>query len=1180
MHPGQSLGKFTLESLIGTGGFGDVWKARDPSLGRTVALKLLRQDDPQNAARFLREAQAAAALAHPNIVRVYETGTIGDQPYIAMEFIDGPTLPSARGTPRDIAGWIRDAARALHYAHERGIIHRDVKPENLMLEGRRILVMDFGLARTVQASGLTAAGMAIGTPNFMAPEQARGDLRDIDARSDVYALGGSLYTLLAGRPPFQATTLLEILEMIVNDDPPPLRSLAPAVDRDLETIVHKCLEKEPSRRYGSAEALAADLDRFLAGDAIDARASTVFYRIGKSLRRRRGVALALGGGILAVAMVLLLLLPALRRTEGGLTAAQRHLVDQMRRASDVSLSAALDLRRAGNLGGMRAQGAELAAVCGRVTAELPRLAEPHVRLARIYRAQLRWNDALAAVDAALLADPADRDARFERGYLLYRAYIIHLDTLVAEWRRDEAAAMFRDRPRSDLPPRDRLEDARARALRRRVEQDFAGLDDPVALALTDWLSGGSAWRDRLAAVLHDRPDREETVDILGRIHVAAGALDEADALYRDAIERDRGYLPFYLGRARIAVLRAAADVDPVTHYRAAVEILDRAAEVAPEAPILYERGTARAAWALFVARDDGDTETLRRGAVEDLERTCALTPTLASPLVALAGILQLFATDALASGRDFAPYIEAAERRLAEARRLDDSSSVRGRLGYLLTVKAWLHHQVGHDAVAELDRALDLLDDASRESPDVVAHWNRRAVNRHYAAIVAESMGRDPLPALQAARESLDKAGRLEPADVLALSSRAGLESDVAAWAALRGRPFDEAFAAAVRLHDLAVEKGPDRAHPLGERARTLLRWADARLARGQELGDRLDRAEADLDKAVRIAPLASFNWSNRGQVHAQRALSGVFSGRDPTDGLRRAIADFDHALVISPKDDETFVFRAGARANLGYWTFLRGGDPTPHYRAAMADYDAALAINARRDETWLRRGQLFVNSGLYLRSTGQDPEPLYARAAADYERARSIHASREETFLSEAQLGINWGGLRASRNADPSEPYARALSAVDRAIAINPASDHHHLKRGQLHVSRAIWTQRTGDPTPDLEEAVREYGEALKLNDRRDETWLSRAHARAILFSRGDRLSDEREREILDDFAKAASINPSNAEARWRRAQFHMSRSRWRQALDDFDAAKKINPSIESRFAQAIDECRRRLGE
>ncbi len=272
--PGSDVGRYRLESKLGAGGMGEVWRAADAELGRPVALKFLRGDDPDEVARFKREAQIAAQLAHPNIAAIYEVGDAGGRPFIAMQCVDGRTLShAARGDVRLAVRLVRDAALAVQYAHQQGVIHRDLKPSNIMVEGGpadpRVYVMDFGLAKRVsREQSLTTSGMLMGTPAYMAPEQARGESRRITARSDVYSLGATLYELVAGRPPFDGRDVIDLLVKVVQEDPTPLAR----VDRDLGTIIMKCLEKEPARRYASARDLADDLTRWLAGEAIAAHA--------------------------------------------------------------------------------------------------------------------------------------------------------------------------------------------------------------------------------------------------------------------------------------------------------------------------------------------------------------------------------------------------------------------------------------------------------------------------------------------------------------------------------------------------------------------------------------------------------------------------------------------------------------------------------------------------------------------------------------------------------------------------------------------------------------------------------------------------------------------------------------------------------------------------------------------
>ncbi len=285
----QRLGDYELLAEIGRGGMGVVYKARHVRLGRIVALKMILGGAlarPEDLQRFQTEAAAAAQLQHPNIVALYEAGTFEQQPYFSMEYVPGSSLAqrvSLGPLPgRLAASYLEKTARAVHYAHSRGVIHRDLKPANVLLdEHDQPKVADFGLAKLVQTdSGQTRTGAVIGTPSYMAPEQAAAS-KTLGPACDVYSLGAILYELLTGVPPFRGETALATLNLVAEADPVPPRLLNPRVDADLETICLKCLEKEPARRYVSAEALADDLRRYLDGEPITARR---LGRLGRALK--------------------------------------------------------------------------------------------------------------------------------------------------------------------------------------------------------------------------------------------------------------------------------------------------------------------------------------------------------------------------------------------------------------------------------------------------------------------------------------------------------------------------------------------------------------------------------------------------------------------------------------------------------------------------------------------------------------------------------------------------------------------------------------------------------------------------------------------------------------------------------------------------------------------------------
>ncbi len=294
LQEGFEFGHYVLREQVGKGAFAVVWRASDLNLHRNVAVKVLRKErlsDESAVSRMVREARAAARVQHPSIVQVYDVGEIGDVPYIVSQYVNGPSLRQSmqqrRYDQREAAELARRIAVGLDHAHRLGIVHRDVKPANILLtpEGRP-MIADFGLAHEDQSNDptLTQAGDILGSPAFMAPEQARGDIHLIDARTDVYAVGAILYELLTGLRPFSGGTA-SVIHAVIHERALAPRKANPKLDRDLETIVLKCMEKEPQDRYHSARLLADDLQRYLVGDSIVARPAGPTERIWKWTRR-------------------------------------------------------------------------------------------------------------------------------------------------------------------------------------------------------------------------------------------------------------------------------------------------------------------------------------------------------------------------------------------------------------------------------------------------------------------------------------------------------------------------------------------------------------------------------------------------------------------------------------------------------------------------------------------------------------------------------------------------------------------------------------------------------------------------------------------------------------------------------------------------------------------------------
>ena len=347
----QALGRFELQEILGQGAFGRVYRAYDPQLDRFVALKVptFADDDDRRVQRFIAEAKAAARLRHPNIVPTYESGRIGGQYYIAAQFVAGaPLSKRIRDNPpelRQAVDWVRQLAQGLAYAHGEGIVHRDIKPDNIMLDQKGVpQLMDFGLARRIdEASTMTTDGSIMGTPAYMSPEQARGESARIGPLSDQFSLGVVLYELLAGRRPFEGSSHA-VLNLVTTTEPPTLRSLRPELPRDLVAICQKAMEKEPERRYPDAQAFEADLTRWLDGAPVSARVSRPWERAIKWSKRNPTIA-ALAAGIL---LIFILAFAGITAALGEAIASRRHAINERNAAQTARDSArrlAEDLER-------------------------------------------------------------------------------------------------------------------------------------------------------------------------------------------------------------------------------------------------------------------------------------------------------------------------------------------------------------------------------------------------------------------------------------------------------------------------------------------------------------------------------------------------------------------------------------------------------------------------------------------------------------------------------------------------------------------------------------------------------------------------------------------------------------------------------------------------------------------
>jgi len=995
---------YVKHSLLGRGGFGEVWKARDEKLQRWVALKVLKAHEPEDLRRFQREAQTAASLSHPNIAAIYEVGP----DWIAMQLVEG--APPSTCAPREAARIVRDATRAVAFAHRHGVVHRDLKPANLMVEGpparlpseaappdsevegrrRRVYVMDFGLARTVKST-LTQTGMMVGTPAYMSPEQVRGE-RATEA-SDVWSLGATLHELVSGRPPFEAAGLVELLAKILADDPAPLPG-------ELGAIASKCLERDPSRRYASAAALADDLDRFLAGEAPSARPSAYALRAVRRVARHRAAFAVLAAGVVVAAAVSAAVLPRLRATERELARRERlqRLTDVIARTRPLLYTRDIDIR---------ARLAEVEAALAELETVEPKDAEIWTRLGMGWYVVGDVDRAERALTEGERLAPDDERVTFhlgriwfERGLMLRAGLERGHDRgprLFALYRR--AAAILKRPARPTGDPVDREAAAAYAAYVQGQDDECRRLCDAGAsrpgsplgreefLCLKGLLSQG---RDREAALdraLQLRPHYPLALAVRASERAKLGDVDGAFADYAAALSINPRYAMVLLNRCNLHLIRG--DV------RAARADADTLVRASPRLPLAY---AARS----NVRLREGDTA----GALEDADEALRLSPDpddmrfwRARALEATgAWELAVAEWDALIRHepkfaghyvdranarcrvRDYAGTVadcdaalrlqpdsaEAHANRGQARRELGDAEGARRDLGE--AVRLAPDHAGIRYLRADLRRKSGDLHGALEDYDAVI-----RADPKHVDARTYRGLARRTLGDAAGALEDLDEAVRLAPANPAHWSNRGLARQD-------RGE-----HDAAIADFSRAIELAPQHAAPHYNRGRS-------RQARGDLKG-----AIADYDEAIRLRPDLAEYWANRAEAKRQ-------------DGdLRGAIADYDRALA---KETASW-----ALSNRGLAKMALGDTDGAH-----EDYTLAIQADPKNEKAW-------NNRGLAKRKRGD-----VDGAIADYTEAIRLAPRYSYAYMNR---GLAWKakGERDSAAAD----FERALETAPAAWPERP---------------------------------------------------------------------------------------------------------------------------------------------
>ena len=1111
---GASLGRFRLEKLIGQGGMGRVYEARDPRLRRQVAIKTLRLQDPASVHRFVREARLQASVSHPGICPVFEVGEHESTPYIVMQLLHGKPLDEAsEGLHLEQKlVLVRRVAEAVHEAHRAGLIHRDLKPSNILVESNgpsplHPRVLDFGIARAAGEADLTRDGEVVGTPAYMAPEQIHGSVEQLDRRTDVYALGATLYRLLAGRPPFAETGPAAFVQ-VLSHEPESLRKHR--VPKDVEAIVFKCLEKQPHRRYGSARELARDIDAYLDGSEVSARPINAWYRLQKQLRRQK-VAVRVGG------VSALLLTIALGW--GAHTAQQaesreilaRRLTEQVEEIEalvryshlspphDIRPDRALLRRRMDDIAQAMDQAGEVGNgpghfALGRGFLALGELEKAQRHLQIAWQSDYREPEVAAAMAQTLSALYRERLTEVELGgdWPARRHQIAELQKTYGHPARAFLAAIEEravevpgtempgtEMPGTEMPGTAAVEvpgtaentDVEVPGTTKTEASEVPGTTENGPAENTPVEVPGTTENTEVEVPGTEMPGTE----MLGAEPSPESLLLRALSFFHDdQFDHALGVLKASATQYAWSyeLLRLEGDIHrtwAVQHhaegrgdaaresFEQARKAYDRAATVAQSDPAIYRAGAQAAFQQLSLRLEAGaDSEALWQEGLGRLEQALAIQPDLGDAWLWKSRFHRLAAQLKRRRAADPVVDLQAAIQAAERAKQDDDLRS-----------KAWLELARAHwgwgqwlldrreDPIAQLDqadRAFEEVDPQERS----YSYWVAVGMAQSTRAEHLVTRGEPALPSFDRAADAFRQAAEQH-------------STPFAAWVNL-----------GIGLFKASSAHGSDDSEILLEKSIHALQQAESfredhvvppyylglchlHLAQGGDPNsgrldaDDLSRALDYFRRAQQLAPDMFQVQAALGETFHAQAIHSWEQGQDPDDAFARARRHHRRAMELAPESPIPRLNLAWTAYFEGKVLLKAGQDPRPLLDEAERIVDQ-VSRSLRSEGQRTCAGSVLRLRGEWQIHRGKDPELYFGPAEEIFVALTEDNPRSGEAFRSLGRIWTRRAERLSFQGDDPQPAFARARELLDRGLELSPDNAYYLLASAHWHNSYGSW--------------------------------------------------------------------------------------------------------------------------
>jgi serine/threonine-protein kinase len=1025
------FGRYEDLQFLGQGGMARVYRAYDPMLGRLVALKFIRGEDPELARRLMAEARAQAKIDHPHVCKVYEVGEVQGRPYIAMQYIRGRTLLDLRNelTLEQKVRLMQKVAEAAHVAHRSGLIHRDLKPANILVERNEEgkwtpYVLDFGLARELDSGGinrgLTATGVIVGSPCYMSPEQAKGDVQHLDRRCDIYSLGVTMYELLSGKLPFDGNTAMDILLQVINEEPQSLGRAVAGIPPDLSTIVMKCLEKDPARRYDSARALSEDLNRYLEGESILAKPAGLSQRLMKKARKNK-VAVAMLGFALLTALVLGGVLAWVQwraRTQARYAAEfmqdVRYIESMLR---GISMAPLHDVRAEENRARSRLMQIAERMAHGGTWAYGPgnnALGEGYLSLREydLAREHLEkaWNSGYRQPSAAYALGRI-LGFEYQRGLANLEQYT---NKEIRQARRKELEVQYRDKAieylkmaRGSVESPEFVEGMIALYEGRYVEA--------IRKASGAYRSEGWSYEaKKLEGDVYVAMGRESADQ--GAHEEAGKAYSQAGEAYGRAKDLARSEVTVYLGDCLrwIATMRLELrqGTAPGESFQQAMQACDQAILINPDRSEAYA---------------------------------------LKSQAFLTIGVHHLYMT-----GEDPRSFFNDAIRLANEAAR----RTPRDHGPYTTTCAAYQRlgeYQMQHaeDPRPSFNLAIEQCGEALKRNPNDAQSINVMGAIYLVSGQYEMENGKDPRGSLKRAVDQYRKAVTINPQFTFPYNNLGSVYYRMAIYEANLGQDAEKYYQESLTQFRKALQLNPKYAHAYINMGNTLVKSGDYRMDNGKDPRDAYLQALKAYSQAMEVNPSDASTYNNRSVANIRLALFLARSGETPEAALSLAISDLQKALELRTDYDSALLNLGEAYRQLAVFAMRQRGNPESMLDRARASTKRALQIDINYD-TYQTLGSIEIAAARWNMQRDRSPEESFDRASSALQKSLRLNATDPESYRVLAEVQFVRAQWMQDRKVSAAKVIDEGLQSLKQCLALMHVFPQASALQGALLVLQA----------------------------------------------------------------------------------------------------------------------------